>query len=92
MNKKINNSKINWINDKLNIEKIRESLKIPKELRIWQFILNKFPIEIEIDQNVLDKLNEQIKNGEKIELNKEFLKHIITLKDFYGIRDEDFIK
>lgn len=73
------------------IKLIRDILNIPPELRIGQYILNNFPITIEIDNTVLNRLNKQIQEGGKVEITKELLKHMITLNDFYWKSDKDFI-
>lgn len=79
------------MNDIEKIKAIRKALNIPSELRIWQHILNKFPVTIEIDESVLSNINKQIQNGKKVEITKELLKNIITLSDFYWKSDKDFI-
>lgn len=77
--------------DTKQINMIREALSIPPELRIWQHILNKFPIKIEVDKSVLANINKQIQDGKKIEITEELFKNIITLNDFYWKSDKDFI-
>lgn len=73
------------------IKLIRDILNIPPELRIGQFMLNKFPIEIQFDERVLDIINKEIQDWKKVEITKELLKNIITLADFYWKSDKDFI-
>lgn len=75
--------------DKVKI--IRDTLNIPDGIRIWQFILEKYPISIEIDERVLGIINSQVQRWEKIEITKKLLKHIIIINDFYYKKDEDFI-